>query len=181
LEPGANLLRWSENLGLSPWVVSGALVENQADPLGGNAATRIQASGSATQTLAVPSSYRYAASVWLRSTGPGALVRVSDGGATVFETPAPASGQWARRVVRYQSASSTDTVSLSLVSGSASPLEVFGPQLEAQAAPSAYKRTAARGGVFANTRFNQDTLVDQATGPGRHDTRVRLLWTPLQA
>ena len=181
LAPGANLLRWSESLTVAPWSLAGALVESQPDPLGADRATHLLASGQVSQSMAAPSEYRYSATAWLRSAGAGASMQLSDGGATAFSVSVPGSSQWRRFVVRYTSASSTDTVAFTLTSGPSSPLEVFGPQVEPQSAPSAYKMSTDRGGVFPNTRFDQDSLTDVATGPGRHDTRVRLVWTPSQS
>jgi hypothetical protein len=180
LEPGANLLAWSEQLNLAPWVASGSALDGQADPLGGTRGGRVSAGGSAAQTIAAPADYGYAGSAWLRTTATGAKLRLSDSAAQVVEQDVEASGEWRRYVVRYAGASATDAMTLTLAAGAGGPLDVYGPQLEAQAAASAYKISTAQGGVFANTRFDQDALVDEASGVGRHDTRVRLLWTPSQ-
>ena len=181
LEPGANLLAWSEELTLGAWQSSGSVTGNQPDPFGGSAATTLAAGASVSQTIAAPSDYRYTGSAWLRSSGAGSAIRIGDGAANTFEQAVPATGQWTRLTVAYQAASSTDAMQLELVSGAASSLEVFGAQMEPQPAASAYKKSASQGGVFPNTRFDQDILVDEATGPGRHSTRIRLLWTPLQS
>ena len=180
LEPGANLLAWSEKLTLTPWDVSGSAIDEQTDPSGGSRGSRLPAGSSATQTIAAPSSYRYAGSAWLRTNAVGAKIRLSDSGAQVVERDVDSSGEWRRYVVRYSASSATDAMTLSIVAGSGASLDVYGPQLEAQLAASAYKISSAQGGVFANTRFDQDTLVDEASAPERHDTRVRLLWTPSQ-
>ena len=181
LEPGANLLAWSEDFAQADWQISGSVTPGQTDTFGGTAASLISAAGSVTQTIAAPADLRYAGSAWLKTTGAGALLRVSDGGVSSFTQGVPATGQWVRVSVLYQAVSATDAIELELVSGGAAPLEVYGAQLEAQISPSAYKKTTTRGGVFANTRFDQDVLVEEATGPGRHSTRIRLIWTPLQS
>jgi hypothetical protein len=180
LEPGSNLLAWSEKLTQSPWNVSGGAADGQSDPFGGSRGSRLNAGSSAVQTIAAPASYRYAASAWLRTTGTGAKIRVSDSATQAAERNVDASGDWKRYVVLYGLSSATDAMSLSLIAGSGAPLDVYGPQLEAQLAASAYKISSAQGGVFANTRFDQDALIDEAQAPGRHDTRVRLIWTPSQ-
>ena len=180
LEPGANLLAWSEQLNLAPWSVSGSTLDGQAGPSGGTRGSRVSAGGSAAQAIAGPAHYRYAASVWLRTTATGAKLRLSDSAAQVVGQDVEASGEWRRYAVRYSATSATDAMMLTLAAGAGGPLDVYGPQLEAQAAASAYKVSAARGGVFASTRFDQDALVDEASGVGRHDTRIRLLWTPSQ-
>lgn len=179
LEPGANLLGWSEKLTQTPWSVAGTALDGQADSLGGARGSRLSAGSNAGQALAAPSSYRYAASAWLRTTGGGAKLRVSDNGAQVLEVDVDSTGQWKRYAVHYAASSATDQMKLELVAGAAD-LEIHGPQLEAQAYASPYKVSSAQGGVFANVRFDQDALTDEASGPGRHDTRVRLIWTPSQ-
>ncbi len=181
LEPGANLLAWSEDFTQSPWSVTGTQTPGQADPFGGTAATSISAAGEVSQTIAAPADYRYVASAWVKSASSGAVVRVGDGGANTFEQAVPATGQWGRLVVAYQATSSTDAIEVELAAGPGAPLEVYGAQLEPQVAASGYKKSNNQGGVFPNTRFDQDTLVDEATGPGRHSTRIRLIWTPSQS
>jgi hypothetical protein len=179
LDPGANLLQWSEKLAQAPWAPFGVVIDDQADPFGGARASRLPASNTVSQSLAAPAGFRYAASAWLRSTAPGAVIRVTDGGGNIREQEAAADGQWRRYVVRYDAASSSETVTVAFAAGGA-PLDIYGAQLEAQATASAYKRTTSRGGVYPNTRFDQDMLVDRATAPGRRESRIRLVWTPLQ-
>lgn len=180
LEPGANLLNWSERLAQAPWSISGSAVDGQPDAAGTSRGSRLSAGSSAEQTIVAPSSYRYAASAWLRTTGTGARIRLSDSGAQVVEATVDATGQWKRYVLHYAASSATDAMKFEILAGGASPLDIYGPQLEAQPYASAYKVSTAQGGVFHKTRFDQDSLVDEASGPGRHDTRVRLVWTPSQ-
>jgi hypothetical protein len=180
LEPGANLLSWSEKLEQAPWVVSGSASDGQPDPLGGSRGSRLAPGASAVQSLAAPASYQYAASVWLRTSGAGARLKLSDDASQQVEQDVVANGQWKRYALRYSGSSTTDVMKLELIAGAGAALDVYGPQLEAQSGASAYKASTAQGAAFANTRFNQDALVDEASGPNRHDTRIRLIWTPSQ-
>ena len=180
LEPGANVLAWSEKLGQTPWVVSGSVLDGQPDPFGGSRGGRLAAAASAAQAIATPASYQYAASAWLRTAGAGAKLRLSDGAAQQVEHDVEATGQWKRYVLRYSGSSATDVMKFEMIAGPSGALDVYGPQLEAQTGASAYKVSTAQGGAFAHTRFDQDALVDEAGGPNRHDTRVRLIWTPSQ-
>lgn len=179
LDPGANLLRWSENPAQAPWSPTGVAIESEPDPFGGLRAAQLPSGLSVSQSLNAPAGYRYAASAWLRSTAGGAFLRVSDDGAAVREQAVTANGQWTRYAVRYDATSAAETVVLTFGAGSG-PLSIYGAQLEAQTATSPYKRTTERGGVFPNTRFDQDTLVERATAPGKRETRIRLIWTPSQ-
>lgn len=181
IDPSANMLPWSESLSVAPWAVAGTLLENQPDPTGGNAASHILAGGSVSQTLSAPSSYNYVATAWLRCAAAGASLQLSDGAATQLRVDLTPAAAWRRHALRYEATSSTDQIVFQIVNGSSSPLEVYGPQLEAQTAASAYKKSSGRGGLFPGARFDQDTLTDTAVGPGRHDTRVRIVWTPSQS
>jgi hypothetical protein len=180
LEPGANLLRWSEELAVSPWTVVGTLAPGQPDPVAGSSATQLSASGSVSQSITAPSHFRYVATAWLKTAGDGASLRLSDGAGAVFERPVSSGNEWTRYSVAYQASTATDTVVFSIHGGSGAPVDIYGPQLEAQTSPSPYKRSTDTGGVFSSTRFDQDALIDEAVAPERHDTRIRLVWTPSQ-
>ena len=180
LEPGANLLNWSEKLAQTPWTISGSAIDGQPDAIGTSRGSRLSAGSSAEQAIVAPSSYRYAASAWLRTIEAGARIRLSDSGAQVVEATVDATGQWKRYVAHYTGTSTTDAMKFEILAGGVAPLDIYGPQLEAQAYASSYKVSTSQGGAFDKTRFDQDSLVDEASGPGRHDTRVRLLWTPSQ-
>jgi len=50
---------------------------------------------------------------------------------------------------------------------------VFGPQVEAQPAPSAYK-TGTTGGVYANARFRDDAFTLTSTDVNHHSAMVNI-------
>jgi hypothetical protein len=66
----------------------------------------------------------------------------------------------------------TITAGIELAPGAA--VEIFGLQLEAQTGPSAYKRTAGRGGVYPSARFLDDALRCRTEGIDSHSTIVRI-------
>jgi hypothetical protein len=47
-------------------------------------------------------------------------------------------------------------------------------QLEAQTGPSAYKKTAGRGGVYPLARFSEDLLRSKTEGIESHSTVIRI-------
>jgi hypothetical protein len=185
LEPGANLLSWPEQLSNPAWSMGAGLnvAGGQADPLGGTGAVHITsggASGSVTQTLNAPASFRYAGSIWARTAQSGALLQVDDGASQLVQAAFDNSNQWRRYSVGYNLPSASEFVALRIVVPANSTVEVFGPQLEAQASPSPYKKTLDQAGVYPNARFDQDALGDRLIGVGRHSGEIRISWTPSQ-
>jgi hypothetical protein len=180
LEPGANLLAWSQNFTENAWVKNGVSVaEGIPDPFGETAASQLTGAGSLSQTLAIPASFRYAASVWARTSQPGAALELSDG-ANQASVALDAGGPWKRYTLAAAwSGSAADAVEWRLVTAGGA-VDVFGAQLEAQPAASAYKRTLRQGGVHPGARFTSDTLADRATGPGEHAGIIGITWTPSQ-
>lgn len=181
LEPGANLLSWSDQLQNGVWQAHGgaAVVGGTSDPLGGSLGFTVSGGAGAAlrQALAVPTSFRYCGSVWARTSGGGAALRVSDGAGVGFETSIIPGGGWKRYSVQFPGGGTGPAIEFELQAGAAQ-LEVYGPQLEAQSAPSTYKGTQAQGGVYPNARFDNDVLTDRATGLGLHSGALRIVWTP---
>lgn len=183
LDPSANLLKWSEALSEDAWASSGAgLSAGVSDPLGGTGAFTVTAGGGGAelaQSVAAPSKYRYAASVWARTGSSGAGMRVSDGLGTQSFVPFQADGVWRRYTAAFDGgAEAGDSLLFSVALPAGASVDVFGPQLEAQVAASDYKPSGERSGVHANARFDQDALSDRSRGPNRHSTRLRIVWTP---
>ena len=183
LEPGQNLLSWSEKLSDPIWQkVAGVSVnEGQPDPIGRNGAVYLTNSGGGgtiSQVLPIPASYRYAASIWARTSGAGAALRVTDTGSGGVEVGFRSDNVWRRYSVGYGVSSASASVAFELVAPSGAALDVFGPQLEAQIAPSTYKRTEQQAGVYQGARFDSDILGDTATGVNRHSGVIRIVWTP---
>lgn len=184
LEPGANLLSWSELLSDPDWTKDAGIsvLDSQPDPFGGSSAARLTNSGdqgSASQILSIPASYRYAGSVWARTSTAGASLKVSDTGSQTVSGPIDNSNQWRRYSVGYNLTSALETIAFSVVVPAGASVDIYGPQLEAQPAPSKYKKTLQQGGVYPNARFADDVLEDRATGVNRHSGSIRIVWTRL--
>jgi hypothetical protein len=73
-------------------------------------------------------------------------------------------GEW--RQVWVSGVSGTAPVRFNVAAEPGGAIEVYGPQVEAQIAPSEYKRNRGRGGWYPRARFDCDELNIEAEGPG---------------
>jgi hypothetical protein len=179
LDPAGNLLAQSENFGATPWT-NGALIQltpGIADPLGTTRATGVvnagQAVESVAQTLNVPGNFQYCLSVWARSMG-GSSVTLAVANVTKVVTLGP---QWQRVFAPGNPGQATTAVSFSAQLPPGASVDLFGMQAEAQIAPSDYKQTGARGGVYSKARFASDQLTVTAQGTDVYDAVIRIVDT----
>jgi len=183
LEPGANLLRWSERLSDPSWSTSGTIAvhDDQADPNGESHASRIVAGSSAAiaQTLEAPADFAYAASCSFRTSHAGVTLSLQDGVGLTKTVVAAPDGTWHRYDLSFRGSAGSESLEWKINFPANSEVDVYGPQLEAQQASSVYKQTASRSGVFSAARFDHDLLPDRLTGPGSHSGEVTIVWTPL--
>jgi hypothetical protein len=181
LEPGENLLSWSEDFTQAAWTASGVTIATGVgDPLGGTAGTEISGSGGLAQSLNIPATFRYAASVWAKTTQPGGSLQLSDGTGQQASTAFLADGKWRRYTLSTAFTGTSETLVFEMRTPGAGGLDIFGAQLEAQPSASAYKKTLQQSGVHPAARFNMDTLSDNLTSPGQHSGVLRIQWTPSQ-
>lgn len=179
LDPLANLLAYSEDLQEPPWVADTglALVAGKPDPLGGEGAWEITNTGQAAQriTQQTPASagFHYCFSVWARSESPGSVRLVISGGSGEQSVVHGIGPEWRRVALSAKLGGSEESVRCGVELAAGARSELFGPQMEAQPNPSAYKRSAAGGGVY-RARFADETLAATAEGPGNHSMRVRI-------
>jgi len=179
LEPGENLLAWSEKFNEAVWVRTGvAVADGTADPFGGTAGGQISGAGTLSQSLSIPAKFKYAASMWARTTQSGASLQLSDGASQTATASIAASGQWSRYLLSTAWSTTSETVLFTVNKPAGAVLDIYGPQLDAQPSASNYKRTLQRGGAHPGARFASDTLGDRATAPGKHSGVIRVSWTP---
>lgn len=180
LDPLDNLLGWSEDLEAAAWA-AGPMLERTAgrpDPLGSTRATRLVNTGQApqrlTQILGAPSGFQYCLSVRIRSAvaGVAKLVLATTGGEElrVVET----GPEWSEVWLPAKLGGTEETITGGVELAPGASVDVFGMQLEAQAGPSAYKKTAGRGGVYAFARFSEDLLRSKAEGTDWHSAVIRI-------
>lgn len=182
VEPGANLLAWSESLDEDVWVKSAGVTVNdgQPDPTGGSAATNLSAGGSWTvsQTIAAPASRAFAASAWLKCNATGGTLEFSDGAGQTKQLQIAGDNAWRRYELAWRQSSAAEQIILEISGSGGATIGAYGLQVEPQLGRSSYKRTREQSGVFANAYFDQDSLEQSLTAPNQNSGTVRIQWTP---
>lgn len=176
VDPGANLLCWSDDLTQPSWSKDPQLVLTRVqDVFGGAVGTQIAngaaAAQSISQTTTAPATLQYCLSAYLRSDLP-AQVTLEIGGRAIVT--ASVSGIWRR----WEGASTGGTgqqVEFGVSIPPGATVQVCGLQAEAQPAAGVYKSTRDTGGVFQDSRFDQDSMDITATGAGKFACNVRIV------
>jgi hypothetical protein len=176
VDPAGNLLAWSEDLTNAVWGPGPflACTGGVADPLGGSGAFLLTNSGegaqSVTQTLNVPVQYIYSFSIYVQAAQPTAVTLLFGGN----RAGATAGPNWSR----ISFTGTGDPTAASILFGIELPpgaINVFGPQVDAQAAPSAYQKSTT-GGVYQNARFGDDAFSLTTTDVNRHSATVNIVY-----
>lgn len=176
VDPSSNLLAWSEEFERAVWGKDPFLgvTNGVADPLGGTNA-RLLANSSVTsqrilQRVAIPSSYVTAFSIWLRSDTPQvvALFRAAE------RKEVRVAVTWQRLELSGSGHGAPGETDFGVEIPAGATVAAFGAQVDAQPAPSDYKRNESRSGIFPKTRFASDRLECWSEGPGRYRTVVTL-------
>lgn len=181
LDPGLNLLRWSEEFERSVWTKGPllSLASGQDDPWGGQRATAVSnvsiANQAVVQVIEAPGSYSYCLSVWLRSlsSDPVTLLAAS-GGYTHTQIAVPTT-TWKRFHLSVSLPSAAHTIGFGWELPAGASVYAVGAQVDAQPAPAAYRRSSSRHGVHTKVRFAMDSLSRTSNGPNDHSTTVSLL------
>lgn len=173
VDPLANLMGNSEQMGQAPWVASGgvSVTESGVETPAMFAVTNSgQGTGTFGQSVALPAGQEFCLSCWARGVA-GQTVGLRIGG-NVSQTTA--TGAWQRLWLTGAGAGTGATLcAMELAAGSVA--SVHSMQLEQQPAPSAYRAGGAGGGVYPETRFEQDSLEVVVSGPNRNGIRVKLV------
>lgn len=176
IDPTDNMLVWSSDLAAAVWGRSSDIVlaAAAADPMGSSAAFTVTnnaaVSEEITQTLAVPANYHYSFSLYVRSVTPSSLVLVRRGASTEAATAYNIGPSWTRLISAGELGDSATNISVSIRLSAGQQVILYGPQLEPQLAPSRYRATGARGGVYPNAHWAVDDLVLTATAPDLFST-----------
>jgi hypothetical protein len=181
LDPGLNLLRWSEDFERSVWTAGPLLSQTtgQADPWGGQRGTAFVNTAIAPQAIVqaidAPGSYTYCFSIWMRSpTSSLVTLLASSGGYTQTEECRPTAA-WKRFHMRVSLPSSASSIGFGWEMGAGAAVEAVGAQVDAQPSPAAYRRSTSRHGVHTSVRFAMDSLARTTHGPNDHSTTVSLI------
>jgi hypothetical protein len=182
IEPGANLLAWSEAIDQSVWAKSPGVTANggQPDPVNGSSATTLSADAnwSLAQSIAAPASRAFAASAWLKCNTSGSTLRLSDGAGQTKQLPISGDNLWRLYELSWRQASAAEQVIFEVSGPAGATIGAYGLQVEPQLGRSSYKRTKAQPGIYANTFFDQDSLEQNLTAPDHNTGTVRIQWTP---
>ncbi len=180
LDPTDNLFLWSTDLTNAAWTKDPLLtvVGGYGDPNGGTGAFQATNNGEAvqglTQTLNAPAALTYCFSVYIQSATPVALTLTATDGVEQTSTEVTAGTGWNRVSLAAKLGSDGATMTFGIELPTGAQITVYGLQAEAQPAASLYKATTDRGGVYTNSRFNQDGLTSTATGVNQVSATVQL-------
>lgn len=177
VDPAANLFAWSEALTNSAWLPD-PLVQIKAgidDPMGGANAWRLTNTGAGPQaihqTLDAPGGYTYAFSVYVRGPqGSGVNLTLADARASFHASPT-----WTRVYTAAQGDAASASVAFGIEVPAGSAIDIFGPQAEAQSAPSKYRKST-RGGVYSGARLQDDSLSITTEDVNRHSATVKVFY-----
>jgi hypothetical protein len=180
-DPTDNLLLWSADLTNPAWSV-GPLITlegGQPDPNSGTGAFQLTNTGQAAQgirqSIIAPGSLLYCFSVFIRSESAASVEMSISNQTSRTAQDVTATPEW-RRVALSGSLSGGDPpllFGITLAPGERA--SVFGPQVEAQRAPSLYKATTGRGGTYPNSRFDSDSLELTATGVNQYSATISVV------
>ncbi len=145
-----------------------------ADPLGGKQGFNLANSGAAaqgiSQTLNAPGGYVYSLSAYVQASQ-ATSVTLSIGN----QNKSFAIGSSWTRVSFTASGDPTASSIAFAIQCAPGALAIFGPQVEAQPAASAYKRSST-GGVYQNARFQDDALPCTSTAPNQNSVTVNIFY-----
>jgi hypothetical protein len=176
IDPTDNILVSSTDLMASAWQTSPLFrtTSGITDPEGENGAFTITNNGQTpqelSQQLAIPSNYRYCLSAYVRSSQPAAVTLVRRGSVAEQSQQYSVGPNWSRIVLsgRLDDPGTEIAIALSVPAGK--QIDAYGIQLEAHVAPSQYRRTTARGGVYANAHWSVEEFPVIAEAPGLFST-----------
>lgn len=180
LDPLDNLLQHSEELSQPVWEPEAllTLTPGRPDPWGTNRATRVANSAGLLrvlkQTVDAPGTYKYCLSAYARADQPLELRLRLNSGPSYADRLVALTTEW-QQVSLYASLDWNDTgVDATFALPAGGSADLAGLQLEAQLAPSSYKKTGATSGIYASARFASDRLMQTTTDVDQHETVIRI-------
>jgi len=181
LDPTENLLERSGEPEASVWQKSPllTLATGIPDPAGGTEAFRLISTGpveqSLQQVITAPGWFAYCWSVYARSETAARVTLYRRSGTEEHAREFAVGRSWERLVHSGKGESQEVTVWFGVKLRPGTAVELYGMQAEAQPAPSPYRRTKLRGGIYEGARFDEDELMVAAVGPDLHSCTVRIV------
>jgi hypothetical protein len=177
LDPTANLFACSDDLVNVVWNKAPflSLTGGVGDPSGGSMGWHLSNSGSGqqamSQTLSAPGNYIYTFSLYSRGSE-RSVISLRLGARTSSRV---LSTEWQRVCLSAAGEADAETTEFGIEVPAGASVDLFGFQVEAQPAPSAYK-PSQQCGVYEGTTFKDDTLSIIATDVHRYSATVNLLY-----
>jgi hypothetical protein len=176
LDPTENLLTYSADLTQPPWIIPAGvtITPGMPDPNGGGGAFALTNASAATQqisqTLAAPANFQYCFSIYALSLSAATCSLVRSSAEASQSTVYPIGANWSRISSSgvLNDSGVGFTVGFTLASGQSASF--FGPQLEAQIAPSRFRATYSKAGLYSNAHWAVSQLVFTAEGPNLFST-----------
>lgn len=181
LEPAGNLLAQSETFDADEWDNSplASVAAGIDDPWGGTRASRVTNGGPAggliAQVLAVPGTFQYVLSAWVRADTVSGLTLFGDAAGGSAEKTVALTGDWTRVSMPVTLGLTTESVRFGVSVEAAKTVDLVGMQVEAQPGAGDYQRTGRTGGVHSKARFGIDELVMRARGTDVYDAVIRIV------
>lgn len=180
LDPTDNLLSWTEDFSADVWAVD-PLVQisgSVRDPMGGEGATRLtntaQTFQKCTQELKAPSDFMYSLSVYLRADAACTVNLIRSNQGEDSSLAERIGDQWTRVISSGSLGSRQDRVRFGVELPAGASVCLYAPQVEAQPCAGRYKPNLGSSGVYPNSRFDQDELVQTATAVGQYSTTIQI-------
>jgi hypothetical protein len=177
LDPAGNLFAWSDQLTNVVWDLGSFLTKTGgvADPAGGTNAWLLTNTGagpqSITQTLAAPGGYLICLSAWVQAAAATTVTMMIG----AKRSPQRVAAGWNRIAFTEDGDATAASIVLGLELPAGAAISVYGPQAEAQAAPSKYKASTT-GGVYAGARLRDDALTFTSEGVNNHSATVNIVY-----
>ncbi|HEY6990644.1 MAG TPA: hypothetical protein VH369_19770 [Bryobacteraceae bacterium] len=180
IDPTDNMLVWSSDLTAAAWLRPSevGLSAGATDPTGNSSAFTVTNNAAVSeeiiQTLSTPANYHYCFSLYAKSLAPSSLALVRRGTSTEAAIAYDIGPAWTRLVSAGELGDAATDVTIAIRLSAGQQVTLYGPQLEPQLAPSRYRATGARGGVYANAHWAVDDLVLTATAPNLFSTAFHI-------
>jgi hypothetical protein len=133
-----------------------------------------QADQQIQQSIAAPGWFHYCFSLYARSESETTVTMFRATGGNWTAEQKKTGPAWRRLAMGGASGSEAETVTFGVAIAPGVSLDVYGLQVEPQPAASSYVKTASRGGVYRQARFDHDQLTFTSEGPEQHGCTVRV-------
>jgi hypothetical protein len=176
LDPADNLLAYSADLTAPSWNVPPGvtMITGMPDPFGGNAAFLVTNGAAAAQqlvqTVAAPVSYQYCFSVYAFMTNAGSVSLARSSGNDLQTETFALGAAWARIISSGRLNDTGTGLSAAITVGAGQSVLLFGPQLEPQSAPSRFRPTYSRAGIYPSAHWAVQELIITAEAPNLFST-----------